>query len=65
MIRIRIRIGEVISEKGVSCPFIQSSLAILFYSMWKCRTQVIPATFHVNSGDLTLGSLQAKRFCYH
>ena len=61
MTRIRTRIGEVISEKGVSCRFIRLNLAILSYLMWKCKTQVIPAAFHVNSGDLTLsGSLQAK-----
>ena len=66
MTRIRIRIGEVTSEKGVLCPFIRSSLAILSYSMWKCRTQVIPAALNVNSRDLTLnGSLQTKRIRHH
>lgn len=66
MTRIQIRIGEVILEKEASCRFIRSNLAILSYSMWKCRTQVIPAAFNVNSGDLTLsGSLQAKRIRHH
>ena len=54
MTRIQIKIGGVISERGVSCPFIRSSLAILSYSMWKCKTQVFPAAFHVNSGDLNI-----------
>ena len=66
MTGIRTRIGEVISEKGVSCPFIRSSLVILSYLMWKYRTQVIPTAFHVNSRDLTLsGSFQAKRIRHH